>query len=178
MLPAPATRAVIYSAAQTAPAPAHAGPPVLAALKITASCVLSPLRACHAHCLRPAALTLRPRRPRSARASRSGILHASPSLRWLDQSGARGEIIPLRFISGEASPRQRELRSEYRTGEGVAGQLVFRCFFAFVLPLLHGGPVCRPPPARFLIRGPEGGALRRFLPPAALMRGLPMVKGE
>ena len=55
------------------------------ALKITASCVQRPLRACHAHCLRPAALTLRPRRPRSARASRSGILHASPSLRCLDQ---------------------------------------------------------------------------------------------
>src|ERR1035437_6858613 len=35
-----------------------------------------------------------------------------------------------------------------------------------------------PSPARFLIRGPKGGALRRLLPPAALMRGLPMVKGE
>ena len=35
-----------------------------------------------------------------------------------------------------------------------------------------------PSPARFLIRGPKGGALRRFLPPAALMRGLPMVKGD
>ena len=66
---------VIYRAAKTAPAPAVAGPPVLAALKITPPCVQRPWPACHAHCLRPAALTLRPRRPRSARARRS--LHPS-----------------------------------------------------------------------------------------------------
>jgi hypothetical protein len=43
MLPAPATRAVIYSAAKTVPAPADAGPPGLAALKITASCGRKPV---------------------------------------------------------------------------------------------------------------------------------------
>ena len=75
------------------------------ALKITASCVQRPLRACHAHCLRPAALTLRPRRPRSARASRSGILHASPSLRWLDQLRARGNQRSLRCASFRARLR-------------------------------------------------------------------------
>lgn len=75
------------------------------ALKITASCVQRPLRACHAHCLRPAALTLRPRRPRSARASRSGILHASPSLRWSDQLRARGKERSLRCASFRARLR-------------------------------------------------------------------------
>jgi hypothetical protein len=50
MLPTPATRAVIYSAAKTAPAPADAGPPVLAALKITASCGRTVWPVCHAHC--------------------------------------------------------------------------------------------------------------------------------
>ena len=142
MLPVPATRAVMCSAAPLpypagAGTPRHTGPRRLiarppaagatqealrrpGALKITASCGQRPLRACHAHCLRPAALTLRPRRPRSARASRSRILHASPSLRWSSQFRARGKIMlagPARTCASfraRLAPRQRELRSRKR----------------------------------------------------------------
>jgi hypothetical protein len=51
---------------------------VLAALKITPPCVQIPWPACHAHCLRPAALTLRPRR--SAQCSRqAGLASFTPA---------------------------------------------------------------------------------------------------
>jgi len=73
-----ATRAVIYSAAKTAPAPANAGPPVLAALKITASCGQRPWPACHAHCLRPAALNPAP--PPATQCSRqAGLASFTPA---------------------------------------------------------------------------------------------------
>ena len=104
MLPAPATRAVIYSAAPTAPAPAHAGPPVLAALKITASCGQRPCRACHGDC------SAAPRPPRPAgshRASPSCILHASPRpVRFPFPLSHRGShSAPLIFSQARAEGR-------------------------------------------------------------------------
>ena len=155
MLPVPATRAVICSAAKTAPAPALQDPRLLAALKITASCVQSPLRACHAHCLRPAALTLRPRRPRSARASRSGILHASPSLRWSDQLGARGKLRSLRFASFRARLRHASARS---FGSRIS---------VFGFPLRSTWPqVFFPPHGAALTASVRSAALTRPLQPA------------
>ena len=65
---------VIYRAAKTAPAPADAGPPVLAALKITPSCGREPV----APVTLTALLVPAPQNQRSARASRSCILHATP----------------------------------------------------------------------------------------------------
>ena len=96
----PATRAVIYSAAPL-PYPADAGAPrqtgprrLIAslpaagatqaglrrpgALKITASCGREPVAPVTLTANGPAAQTLAPRRTRSARASRSCILHATP----------------------------------------------------------------------------------------------------
>ena len=158
MLPTPSHKSCYLYFRKDRTGTRSAGPPVLASAKY--NCVLWPNRLARlsrsllaAGCPDPAPPPVRavlaPGGP--------GILHASPSLRWFDQLGARGEIIPLRFISGEASPRQRELRSEYWTG-GV-GQLVFRSFFRGVLSSACFSPVYRPSSARFFIRGPKGGAL-------------------
>ena len=90
------------------------------------------------------------------------ILHASPSLRWFDQLGARGRK-GTRELSPESS------RTATSPGDAVwwpsgldpgrAGQLVFRSFFRGVLSSACFSPVYRPSPARFFIRGPKGGAL-------------------
>ena len=77
------TQGVLSDAAETAPAPAGAGPPVLAALKITPPCV-QPCRACHD------AARLLPG-PQPPAASAPCILHASPSLRCCLISQARAE---------------------------------------------------------------------------------------
>ena len=172
MLPAPATRAVICSAAPLpypadAGTPRHTGPRRLiaclaaagatqpdlrrpGALKITASCVQRPLRACHAHCLRPAALTLRPRRPRSARASRSGILHASPSLRWSSQLRARGKQRSLRCASFRARLRHASA-SFAREKTRRRSQVFFPPRRA--APCIS--PVYRPHPPAQVSRGPD-----------------------
>ena len=169
MLPAPATRAVIYSASplpypadagthrQTGPRRLIARPPAAGAtqealrrpgaLKITASCVQRPLRACHAHCLRPAALTLRPRRPRSARASRSGILHASPSLRWSNQLRARGK-----GKTGKPPPvgcGRPQFRAAKTGGRPLRRVTWPSDVFSACAPSACFSPVSRPSPARF-----------------------------
>ncbi len=96
--------------------------------KDNAPCALSPVA--------PVTLTARllpgPQgQPAVTRASPSCILHASPSLRWFDQLGARGGK-----ETGEPSPESSRTATE--TGDSVewpsgldpgkTGQLVFRCF--------------------------------------------------
>ena len=111
MLPAPATRAVIYSAAKTAPAPAHAGPPVLAALKITASCGQRPCRAWHESLL--AAGCPGPAPPPTAQCSRQSLLHPSRQpltpLGWSVRRARGDHSASLHFGRGFATPARASL---------------------------------------------------------------------
>ena len=130
MLPVPATRAVIYTAAPLpypagAGTPRHTGPRRLIAsppaagatqsalrrpgpLKITASCGQTPCPRLSRSLLSPA---LSPPAGGSARARRSRILHASPELRWSSQSRARGKERSLRSASFPARLRHASASS-------------------------------------------------------------------
>ena len=169
MLPVPDTRAVICSAAPLpfpadAGTPRHTGPRRLiaclaaagatqpdlrrpGALKITASCVQRPLRACHDSLLSPA---LSPPAGGSARASRSGILHASPSLRWSSQLRARGKQRSLRCASFRARLRHASA-SFAREKTRRRSQVFFPPRRA--APCIS--PVYRPHPPAQASRGPD-----------------------
>ena len=84
----PATRAVIYSGAKTAPAPAPQDPRCWRPLNITASCGRTVWPACHAHCLRSGCPDPGPPPdPQCARQSLLASFTPHPSLRFLVQFG-------------------------------------------------------------------------------------------
>ncbi len=182
--PAPDTRAVIHSASPL-PYPAGAGTlgtrvPAASrllpqsirrpgSLKITASCAQRPVvpvtvTACSGCPPAP------PASPRTARASPSRILHASPSLRTVISDWARAD-------RKENTSAQLARAIPLGPTRHLADRR-FQVFCRFVLPLLHGGPVSRPSPARFLTQGARAWCPPKIPPRAALMRGLIRVKGE
>jgi hypothetical protein len=73
----PDTTGVIFNSAGTAPAPARRTPGA-GGVEYNTRCVQKPVGPVTLTAMWPAALTLRPRRPRSARARPDRILHASP----------------------------------------------------------------------------------------------------
>ena len=126
--PLPATRAVIYSAAKTAPAPADAGPPALAALKITASCGRTVWPACHAHCCTA------PRPPLAVQCARqSGLASFTPhpSLRFLVQFGGVAAHPPTRTLAPSipggcaCTKKRRPVTDAKEVGVGNAAEETF-----------------------------------------------------
>ncbi len=133
-------------------------------LKITASCAQRPVVPVTV----VAPLLPGPQgQPGTNRASPSRILHASPSLRTVIFDWARANRKETPALSWRGP-------FPWAQPEKLVGLQVFF-------------PLCAPSAARrsclspstrplSLIRGPERGALRRFLPRAALLRGL--IRGE